>query len=95
MLSSRKAKAAWSILVALLFCGVGGWTATLSGSIERPHPVAATPSPPPVRAIVTVVTEYPGQVHLPAAQLCANVAPDFNSVIVDDTQGFVVADIHC
>jgi len=95
MLSTRTAKAAWLTLAALLLGGVGAWSAALSGSIEHPKLVAAVPSPPPVRSILTVVTEYPGQVHLTAAQLCAKVAPDFNSVIVDDTLGFVIANIHC
>jgi hypothetical protein len=88
---------AWVIVVIALVGGVAMWSMSVSGSIGAAKVVTPLPSPTPVVAVPTVITIYPNSkpAEITQSGMCAEVAPKYNSVIVETSDGSIVANIRC
>lgn len=90
----RLLRAGWFVLAVAMVIVIGFWAFRIGGALTS-HGHEALPSPPPVKSIPTVVTEGPDSASLTPAQLCAELAPGTNEVLVEDSLGIVVSSLQC
>jgi hypothetical protein len=88
-------RAGWLVIVVALVILVGAWSFRIAGALNTTHGREALPSPTPVQSIPTLITESPDAAPLTPSQLCAELAPGTNEVIVQTTGGVVVSSLQC
>jgi hypothetical protein len=88
-------QAGWLVIVVAMIAVLAIWVSQIAGALTAPSRAEALPSPPPVHAIPTVVTEYSTSGPLNKSQLCAELAPRVNSVIVENPLGYIDTTIQC
>jgi hypothetical protein len=92
---SRVLRAGWLVVAVALVIVLGFWAFQIAGALHTTRGDEALPSPTPVKAIPTVVTESPDAAPLTPSQLCAQLAPGTNEVIVQTTLGVPISTLQC
>lgn len=85
----------WVVVVVAMVLLLGFWATRISTALGTSGNHEAIPSPTPVANIPTVVTQYSTTAPLSRAQLCAELAPGTNEVLVESTLGVVIDTIKC
>jgi len=85
----------WLVVILGLVAGLSLWSASIGMQLGATRPLPAIASPPPVKAVPTVVTDYSNTGKLDKAQLCAELAPRVNAVTVENTRGEIIQLITC
>ena len=88
-------RAGWLVVVVTMIIVVGFWAFRIAGALTVAHGREALPSPTPVKPIPTVVTEGVDSAPLTPAQLCAQLAPGTNEVIVQSSLGIILSTLQC
>jgi hypothetical protein len=88
-------RAGWFVVVVALVLVVGFWASQIAGTLGTTADREALPSPTPVLSVPTVVTEYSDTAPMSRAQLCAELAPGTNEVLVESALGAVIDTIKC
>jgi hypothetical protein len=91
----RLLRAGWLLVLVAMIVFVGFWAIQIGGVLRTTRGEEASPSPTPVKAIPTVVTESPDAAPLTPSQLCAQLAPGTNEVIVETSLGVPVSTLQC